>query len=537
MHLIHRPSLRRSLCALLLVGTVAFSFAAPGTAQVTAFKQTVAEQASRDDAIAAFYRSRDFAPIWTGDTESDRLRRKALIEALGMADAHGLPGLRYDAQGLMQQMRDARTARERGAVEVELSRVFVQFSRDLQTGVLIPRKVDSGLVRVVPVRDPQANLDALIAGDPRAYFRALPPSTQEYTRLMKEKMLLERLIDQGGWGPAVVATKLEPGQSGSAVVSLRNRLIAMGYMARSAAAGYDAALQMAVQIFQMDHGLEADGVAGGTTLKEINRSVEERMQSILVAMERERWLNMPDGLGERHINVNLTDFTARIFDGNTVTFETRAVVGANDSDRRTPEFSDVMDHMVINPSWYVPRSIIVKEYLPLLRRNPGAVSHLEITDSRGRRVARNNFSRYTASSFPFAMRQPPGPRNALGRVKFMFPNKYNIYLHDTPAKNLFAREVRAYSHGCVRLGDPFDFAYTLLAKQTDDPVGFFQSRLRTGAEARVNLEEPVQVHIIYRTAFTTAKGKVNYRNDIYGRDAKIWSALSNAGVALTGQRG
>ena len=114
----------------------------------------------------------------------------------------------------------------------------------------------------------------------------------------------------------------------------------------------------------------------------------------------------------------------------------------------------------------------------------------------------------------------------------MFPNKYNIYLHDTPAKNLFSREVRAFSHGCIRLNDPFDFAYALLAKQTSDPEGFFQSKLRTGAEARVNLEEPVQVHLVYRTAFTSPAGNMHYRRDIYGRDGRIWSALQREGVAL-----
>jgi len=249
-------------------------------------------------------------------------------------------------------------------------------------------------------------------------------------------------------------------------------------------------------------------------------------------MERERWLNKKRG--ERHILVNLPDFTAKIVDNGRVTFETRSVVGATTGGRPTPEFSDEMDHMVINPSWYVPRSIIVGEYLPALRNNPNAVRHIEITDSRGRVVNRAsaNFARYTARTFPYAMRQPPSATNALGLVKFMFPNIYNIYLHDTPAKNLFSREVRAYSHGCIRLNDPFDFAYALLAAQEADPEGFFQSTLRTGREARVNLETPVPVHIIYRTAFTDAQGNLNFRRDIYGRDAVIWDALQKAGVEL-----
>ena len=232
--------------------------------------------------------------------------------------------------------------------------------------------------------------------------------------------------------------------------------------------------------------------------------------------------------------MNLTDFTASIIDNDAVTFQTRSVIGANDSARRSPEFSDVMEFMVINPSWYVPRSIATKEYLPRLQSNRNAVSHLEITDSRGRVVNRSNvnFSQYSARTFPFNMRQPPSRGNALGLVKFMFPNQYNIYLHDTPAQNLFGREVRAYSHGCIRLNDPFDFAYALLAKQTADPEGFFQAKLRTGAEARVNLNQPVPVHIVYRTAFTDVRGTLNFRRDIYGRDGKIWNALSREGVAL-----
>jgi murein L,D-transpeptidase YcbB/YkuD len=174
-----------------------------------------------------------------------------------------------------------------------------------------------------------------------------------------------------------------------------------------------------------------------------------------------------------------------------------------------------------------------------LKSNPNAVSHIEITDSRGRVVNRGavDFSQYSERTFPFAMRQPPSKGNALGLVKFMFPNPHNIYLHDTPAKNLFGREVRAYSHGCVRLADPFDFAYALLAKQTSDPEGDFKSVLATGRETRVDLINPVPVHLIYRTAFTTSKGHTQYRRDIYGRDAQIWRALSQAGVALRAVQG
>ncbi|WP_410468815.1 L,D-transpeptidase family protein [Aestuariicoccus sp. MJ-SS9] len=523
-----------------MAGAVCLAFGAGAplagqAAQVTAFKQALAETLFQDEGIAAFYRARDFAPIWTGDSDDDRARRAALLAAFETVGHHGLPTARYDAQALMARFAAARDARARGALEMELSQLYLRLARDLQTGVLDPRAAAPGIKREVPLRDAGDLLQRIAAEEPAKVLRSLPPQSPEYARLMKHKLLLERALEHGGWGPEVRAGKLEPGQTGEAVITLRDRLVSMKYLRPTISARYDAAMETAVRAFQEDHGLEPDGVAGAGTLKEINKSVADRLKSVIVAMERERWINLPEGLGQRHILVNLTDFKARIIDDGKVTFETRSVVGHQDPDRRTPEFSDEMDHMVINPSWYVPRSIIVKEYLPLLRQNPGAAGHLQITDRRGRVVNRGQgFANFSAANFPYSMRQPPGPRNALGTVKFMFPNKHNIYLHDTPAKSLFAREVRTYSHGCVRLNDPHDFAYMILARQTDDPEGFFHERLRSGQETRVDLDQPIPVHLIYRTAITQAKGKVNYRRDVYGRDARIWAALNAAGVVLNG---
>lgn len=529
-----RFSLLGAIFAVALGGAVT---ATPVQAQVTAYKQAVAEAASRDEDIAAFYRARHFAPIWTGEGEEYRTRRAELLRALSTAQMHGLPEARYSVDGLLEMLQDARTPRDQGLAEVALSDVFLRYARDIQTGVLVPSRVDSRIVRKVPYRDRQTYLKDLLDGNPAAFFRALPPRSMEYNALMKEKLQMEALLENGGWGRAVNASKLSPGDSGVAVIALRDRMIAMGYLTRSNTRTYNDTLKAAVQRFQLDHGLTADGVAGTGTIREINKSVATRLQSVVVALERERWMNKDRGA--RHILVNIPDFTAKVMDDGDVTFVTRAVVGALSDDRPTPEFSDVMEHMVINPSWYVPRSIITKEYLPLLKRNAGAVGHIEITDRRGRKVNRGavDFSKYTARSFPYSMRQPPSPRNALGLVKFMFPNKHNIYLHDTPAKNLFSRDVRAFSHGCVRLAQPFDFAYTLLAKQTDEPQAYFQRILKSGRETKVNLETQVPVHIIYRTAFTTPKGQTQYRADIYGRDARIWSALSQAGVVLGGVQG
>lgn len=518
-----------AICLLALSGIGAPK---PAMAQVTAFKQAVAETATVDDDIAAFYRKVNYAPLWTGEGDAFRARRAELIRVLQGAEAHGLPASRYDVTGLLEKMGTARTTRDLGLIEVELSRVFLAYARDVQSGILVPRSIDAGLVREVRYGDRTAMLAGLAESQPRVYMSNLAPKTAEYRSLMKEKLRLEYLLDHGGWGPRVPAKSLKPGQTGEAVVALRNRLIAMGFMGRSATAEYGSTLQKGVQKFQAAHGLEADGVAGAGTITEINVSMRDRLKSVIVAMERERWLNRERGA--RHVLVNQTDFTAKIIDDGRMTFRTRSVIGKNIPDRRSPEFSDVMEHMIINPSWHVPRSIVTKEYLPQLQRNPNSVRHLVITDSRGRRVNREavDFTQFSARSFPYAMTQPPSTRNALGLVKFMFPNKYNIYLHDTPQKALFSRETRAYSHGCIRLADPFDFAYALLARQSDDPKGQFQSILKSRKETKIVLEQPVPVHLIYRTAFINEQGHAEYRRDVYGRDGKIWTALEQAGVAL-----
>ena len=524
--------LRHLAATLGLAAWVLTAPAAPAVAQVTAFKQAVAEKASLDEEISRFYREAGYAPLWTGEGPEFTARRAALIEALEGVETHGLPQARYDIPKLMQQMRAARTTRDLGLVEVALSTAFLNYAHDVQTGFLNPSSIDPGLVRDPKRRDGTALLKAFEASNPRAYMRTLVPGTGEYRNLLKARLRLQEIAKNGAWGPKVPAGGYEPGDSGAGVIALRNRLIAMGYLDRSAAATYDAALERAVRDFQSAHGLEIDGVAGKGTVEEINVSASNRLKSVLVAMERERWLNFERG--KRHVLVNLADFHAKIIDEGRVTFQTRSVIGKTRLDHRSPEFSDVMEHMIVNPSWNVPRSIATKEYLPMLKRNPNAARHLIITDSRGRRVNREetDFTQFSTRNFPFDMRQPPSRSNALGLVKFMFPNKHNIYLHDTPSKSLFKREVRAFSHGCIRLADPFDFAYALLAVQEADPKAVFQSALKSGRETKIDLVQPIPVHLIYRTAFTSERGRLEFRRDIYGRDAKIWEALSGAGVAL-----
>ena len=525
-----------ALAAAMALALLPGPIPAQAETRLTAFTQALATAASVDAALANFYRARQYAPLWTGP--EDAARRQVLLAALDTAPLHGLPVARYDAAALREEFRAAVTEGDRGRLELAMTSAYLAFADDLSSGVLEPSQIDSTIKREVVPPTP-ALLLARAAGARFAdTLQDLPPASPHYARMMKEKFRLEARIAAGGFGPTIQAEALKPGETGAAVVALRDRLQALGYLGRSATQTYDRPLQAAVQRFQLDNGLTADGTAGPGTVTALNSEPQDRLESVMVAMERLRWLGDID-LGARHIWVNMPDFTAQIIDDGLVTFQTRAVIGREDMDRRTPEFSDVMEFMVINPSWSVPRSITTKEYLPMLRANPNAVSHLQVIDGSGRVVPRGavNFAAYSAGNFPFALRQPPSDGNALGKVKFMFPNNNNIYLHDTPAKSLFDNEVRAFSHGCIRLADPRDFAYMLLARQSDDPKGEFQTLLDTDRESRVDLVTPVPVHLVYFTAWPSAKGQMTYRRDIYGRDAAIYQALSTAGMVLAEVQG
>lgn len=522
-----KAGLGLALCLSVALGAEAFANPPAAPVELTPFSRSVAGAAGRSELIAQFYADRSYRTLWTGP--EDAARREALLTAIAEAPAHGLPVQRYDASALIARFRAARTEADRGRLEVAMTQALLAWAHDLHGGALEPGKVDPGIKRAVKRLDPRSVLTAFEA-NPVHFLDSLAPRGPDYARLMRARLDLEATVAAGGWGAAVPAGKLKPGATGPGFLALRDRLMAMGYLGRSTAASYDADVAAAVRSFQTDHGLSPDGVAGEGTIAALNVAPEARLKSILVALERERWLSIDRG--ERHIWVNLADFSTRLIDNGKVTFETRSVIGKDSPDQRTPEFSDEMEYMVINPSWHVPRSITTKEYLPLLQRNPNAAGHLKLIDSRGREVSRGavNFNAYNARNFPFSMRQPPSDGNALGLVKFMFPNQWNIYLHDTPSKSLFDREVRAFSHGCIRLGRPFDFAYALLAAQTDDPEGLFQSHLSSGRESVVRLEKPVPVHLVYFTAWAGPTGQMNYRDDIYGRDGVIFDALSEAGV-------
>lgn len=525
LHLARMVLISAMFAAAVVGGAVGLPQAASAQA-FSAERQSIAEAVAADEGLVAFYRARDFAPVWTGP--ADEPRRTALIRALEKAGHHGLPASRYDIAGLRAAFAAATNPWMRGQADVAASRIFLRYARDVHGGFLEPARIIPDIFQDQPHRDPYALMSAFLEAEPHRFMAELPPQSPGYNRLMRMKMTLETLAREGGYGPRVQASRLAPGDRGAAVVQLRDRLIRMGYLPRAATAEYDARLQSAVVAFQINNGLDADGVAGADTIAAVNRSVEDHWNEVVLTMERMRWIN--DGqLHDRLIFVNLTDFHTRVIDNGEVSFITRSVIGARD--RQTPEFSDEMEHMVINPSWYVPRSIAQRSYIPGILA--GRSTYMQLM-SNGRVIDRSSvdMSRFSVSSFPFDLRQPPGPNNALGTVKFMFPNRHAIYLHDTPEQHLMDRSVRAYSSGCIRLADPHEFAYHLLARQSDDPVGLFQRILASGDETYLHLDTHIPVHLTYWTAWVESDGHLQTRPDIYGRNAILSRAIQSLGVVM-----
>lgn len=490
--------------------------------------------AGSDTSLYAYYEGTDFEPVFAGHPA----KLAALMAALESAASHGLPINDTLISDLRVAMVNAGTPDNKAALELMAVQAYIDFATDLNSGLLNPDDISS----LINITVDRPTTDALLAmavssNGSGALYDGLEPQDPSYNALQEELARLEALVEAGGWGPKIPAGRaLRPGQSNDRVLAMRTRLTALGYAdIEGESPRYDEALVVAVKAFQADNTLTADGIVGPQTLTALNSDPSIQMQQVIVNLERRRWLNYE--LGGRHIFVNQANFTAYVVDDGLPTLVTRVVVGKARAKFQTPEFIDQMTHLVVNPTWNVPQSIASQEYLPQLLRDPSVLTRQNITmrvRGSGQRVDARliDMSQYTVNNFPFVLQQRPGSRNALGKVKFMFPNKYNVYLHDTPSRSLFSRDSRAFSHGCVRVHRPLDLAYTLLAPQSADPEGEFQAARNTGRETTINLDTPVPIYLTYQSVFLNEEGELAYRVDVYGRDQLVFDTLAENGVAL-----
>lgn len=489
-------------------------------------EMVLAQAVAGHPGLAAFYGQNGLKPVFSG-TEG-RVRRDALLAAIETVGDHGLSPARYSPDVLTSLDPDTPTGEAAYAI------AFATYARDVATGILEPARVDGGIKRKVAHRPLHETLADFVQ-DPAAVLADLSPKDPRYAQLQDAMRRMRGAVVPAGT-PEAPRGVWKEGQSGPEVAALRARLAALGHAARAAnPEDFEAGLTAALMDYQKEQGLSPDGIYGPGTASRMSAKPGPELRAIMVAMERMRWMNGLD-LSGRYVWVNLPEFNVRVVEDGQEVFVSRTVIGSDAPDRRSPEFTAMMDHLVINPRWNVPRSITVKEYLPRLQSNPNAVSHLDIVDGRGNVIPRDriNFSKYTAANFPYRMRQKPSDNNALGVVKFMFPNPWNIYLHDTPSKGLFGNSARAYSHGCIRVGKPVDLAHALLAPQMDNPRAFFDRNLKSGKETFVKIKPQLPVHLVYFTAFPDENGKIRYYKDVYGRDRAIWGALQKvAPVPLT----
>jgi murein L,D-transpeptidase YcbB/YkuD len=337
---------------------------------------------------------------------------------------------------------------------------------------------------------------------------------------------LRRAQSAGGWvqisdGPAMRRDSVD-----ARVPMLRQRLRAEGYRVVGADIDplvFDTVLEAAVRTFQHRHGLNEDGVVGPSTRAELNVPIDARMDQVRVNLERARWV--AHGLPETFLAVNIAGAKAYLIRNGTVTFEGRAVVGATST--RTPVFRASMSHVVVNPTWTVPPGI-VGEVLAAARRDPSYLqrNRIRILDSRGSKVhvPAGELARYSARAFPFVFQQAPGPANPLGSIKLVFPNPYNVYVHDTPARALFNREQRTFSHGCIRVQDASRLA-VLVLEDTAWSRESIEAVIRTGRTRTIPLRAPLPVLILYWTASTDLHGELHYYRDVYERDARLLQEL------------
>jgi murein L,D-transpeptidase YcbB/YkuD len=374
--------------------------------------------------------------------------------------------------------------------------------------------------------------DSLMKNGVAEVLESLPPQHAFYLNLKKALGSYRELARKTKWKPLSDGLSLKPGDKRKEVKELRRRLIALGDLAKANSKSgrtFDDSLEAALRRFQSRNGLDATGALDPPTLAVLNLPLEERCRGIEANLERWRWL--PHDLGERFIYVNVANFELEAFEGGRKELAMKVVVGSEAW--QTPDFSSQMTHLIVNPDWTIPIPVILKETYSYVLQDPCYFrnNRMVILRQQGEELveidpALIDWARLTEKKMDFLIRQMPGPNNILGRLKFVFPNKYDIYLHDTPYQEDFAKSARAYSHGCIRAERPVELAVWALRGKAGWDLNQIWAAIDAGEERTVKLSEPIDVFFLYSTAWAEDDGTVHFRPDIYDRDKKLIEALA-----------
>ncbi len=505
------------------------------------------DQICGSDVLPSFYRARDFRPAWIDDglTLSDAA---SFAAALRLVREDGLdPGNYHQAaiESLIAEVRAGQGKKHKRIgpdtlvdLEMLLTDAFFLCGSHLVHGQVNPETVQSEWSVKGRIEDLAAVLEkGLTDKDLAAALESFRPHNAVYKGLKEAYRDLRAIAEAGGWPEFPPGPKLKKGVQDARVEALRRSLETRGDIAPVEGGGrfvFDDGLETAVKAFQRRHGLDPDGAVGAATTAALNVPASGRVAQIRANLERWRWITQD--LGERYALINVADYRVSVVEGGREVLSMPAIVGRDY--RRTPEFSGKLSYIEINPTWTVPPKLAREDILPKVRKNPGYLAE------KGIRVFGDwsagapeidpdelDWSKVEGETMSFKFRQDPGPENSLGRIKFMFPNKFDVYLHDTPERDLFSRAVRSLSSGCIRVMKPVDLAEYVLR---DDPAWSREKIVEAMDEGRTRvivLRNSIGVHLLYWTAWRTEDSRVEFREDIYQRDAALYKALEQPASA------
>lgn len=477
--------------------------------------------------IPKLYEARGFKPAWKSTEQV-----ASLLEVVDGSDLEGLDPRDYHADSVRAAVAafasvDALTAAQRADYDIMLTDSVIRLGYHLRFGKLDPVALDPdwNLSRDFLDEDPAKTIQAAIdSRSLREFATRVIPRHSIYDGFKRALAEYRAIAANGGWPAVPAGATLKAGMTDARVPALARRLAVTHDLEPQAVDAvttlYDGAVLVGVQHFQDRNGLTSDGVLGPATLEALNLPVERRVDQIRANLERARWV-LYDPQSE-FLVVNIAGFEAYVLRRGELVWRSRVVVGKPYT--QTPVFSANMTYVVVNPTWTVPSSIVRNETLPAVRRNPDylAAHDMDAFGADGAAVdpATVNWAAARPGSYRFVQR--PGPDNALGRIKFMFPNGHNVYLHDTPSRNLFERDARAFSHGCIRVDDIHGLAELLLGWDR----GKLEAAIDTGRTQTVLLDKPLSVMLLYWTVQADAEGRVTFFPDIYSRDAAVIAALA-----------
>ena len=484
--------------------------------------------------IPVLYKRHDFHLLWTNPKNIDDL-----MGAIETIDEDGLDLDDYDLSELLRlrvqiQADDGKDPNLLADFDLLLTDSLILLGYHLIFGKVNPEKLDPNwnLARDFDAGNPVDRFDkALNTASVDDLINSLRPEHISYESLKYALKRYRIIQSRGGWKPIPAGPTLKKGMTDERVALLRKRLYANRDLSYSKGDteswNFDDNVEKALIKFQTRHRLTADGAAGAKTLETMNVPVESRIDQIKVNLERARWIL--HAIGKKQIIVDIAGYDVHFYEKNKSTWQSRVQVGK--PFRETPVFKSTIQYIEFNPTWTIPPTILRKDILPKVRRNPQYLKdrNIQVLTHQGKIVDPNSidWSKYPRQRFPYMLRQAPGPNNALGRMKFIFPNKHFVYLHDTPSKSLFDRTDRAFSSGCIRVEKPLELAGILL----NDPVAWSRRKimdvLETKQTRRVNLPEPIPVLLFYWTVAIDSAGTIYFKKDIYNRDVPILKGLND----------